>query len=495
MRRFSRPRVTPIGVLALIALLATVVGSRPAATLAGTPNPDMNVTVSVFTCCGSLQGFNDSNPNDIFSIHNVFAPLWSKKFPGLKFQETTVNDPNQLETKLNLAVQSGNPPDMVFIQRGFLGYTVLRHLAQPLDKYFSAYHVSSNYLLPAMVKWANFGGHWWAMPAVSGPLAGQAVYLPRYMNALGYNNSNLRTWDDYYQMSRKAVQFDKDGNLTRIGFWPGLNAQLGYFWHSLGTLFCPSGHGIYSSADQPTATDPCNVAALTYLKKLVDLYGGYAKLTKFLSGDPDIWNGSPKDYMATGKILIGPSATSYWSVTPWDTFTFGVKGGLHYAITPLPPSIHGAAAEAANFPTGEQVIVIPTGAKHPDAAFAISKFICWDNGYLLGPSTNGSPVAADQERWVNALFAGEAAARRAAHLPGNPSSTMQGFKNQAMLARQSRTHLPINPVDVYYQDQLLKASARVLYGQQSPADALAQVQRLVLAEQVRLQNQYGKWNW
>ena len=38
-------------------------------------------------------------------------------------------------------------------------------------------------------------------------------------------------------------------------------------------------------ADQPTATDPCNVAALTYLKKLSDLYGGYAKVTKFLAGD------------------------------------------------------------------------------------------------------------------------------------------------------------------------------------------------------------------
>jgi hypothetical protein len=107
----------------------------------------------------------------------------------------------------------------------------------------------------------------------------------------------------------------------------------------------------------------------------------------------------------------------------------------------------------------------------------------------------GSPVAADQERWISALYAGEGAARKAAHLAGNPSSTMEGFKNQATLARQSQTHLPINPVEIYYVDQLTKASARVLYGQQAPADALTQVQRLVLAEQTRLQNQYGKWNW
>jgi hypothetical protein len=50
-------------------------------------------------------------------------------------------------------------------------------------------------------------------------------------------------------------------------------------------------------------------------------------------------------------------------------------------------------------------------------------------------------------------------------------------------------------VDIYYQDQLQKATARVLYGQQSAADALAQVQRLVMARERQLRNQYGSWNW
>jgi hypothetical protein len=93
------------------------------------------------------------------------------------------------------------------------------------------------------------------------------------------------------------------------------------------------------------------------------------------------------------------------------------------------------------------------------------------------------------------MIAGEAANRKATGLAGNPSATLPGLKNQPMLAIQSKTHLPINPVNIYYQTQLLQASARVLYGQQSPAAALAQVQQEVLAEQSRLQSQYGKWNW
>jgi ABC-type glycerol-3-phosphate transport system substrate-binding protein len=419
-----------------------------------------------------------------------------KAFPNLHWKETVINDEATLETKLTLSVNSGNPPDMVFIQGGYMGFSVLRKLAQPLDKYFSQYGVSDSYFLPGMAKWAHFGGHWWGIPAVSGPMLGQLVYLPKYMTPLGYNNSNLKTFDDLYAMSKKAVTFDSSGNLTRIGYWPfSAGAPAGYTWETMARGMCPVGHGIYNAQNQPTATDPCNVAYMTFLKKLSDLYGGYTKLTKFLAGDPDIWNGSPKDYMASGKALISQSANSYWSVTPFDSFTYGVKGGLQYELTPLPPSVHGTLAEAANYPSTQQVIIIPPGAKHPDAAFAAGKFICWDNGSLLGPSTNGSPVAADQQHWLDALLAGEAGIRQKAGLAGNPSASLTGMKMQPQLARNSQAYLPINPVEVYYIDQLDKATARVLFGQQSASDALAQVQHLVLADEQHLKNQYGSWNW
>jgi ABC-type glycerol-3-phosphate transport system substrate-binding protein len=490
----SRHTMLTTLVVALV-LSSTVTAVRPAAVQASHSSANMNVTLSVYTCCGSLQGFNDTNPADIFSIHNIYAKLWTKLFPHLKFKETIVNDDAALETKLTLAVNAGNPPDMVFLQRGYIGFSVLRHLAQPLDKYFNQYNVSDTYFLPGMAKWAHFGGHWWAIPAVSGPLAGQLVYLPKYMNKLGYNNSNLRTFDDLYQMSTKAVRFDKSGNLTNIGYWPGISSLTFNVWQTVARGMCSVGHGLYNTANQPTATDPCNVAFLTYLKKLSDLYGGYAKLSKFLSGDPDIWNGSPKDYMATGQALISPSANAYWSITPFDGFNFGVKGGLTYQLTSLPPTLHGTMDEVGNLPSTQQEVIIPPGAQHPDAAFALTKMSSWDYGYLLGPSTNGSPVAKDQERWLRDMVTGEAAARKAAGLSGNPSATLQGLQMQPQLARASKATLPTNPVDIYYLAQLNKATVRVLYGQQTPQAALQQVQTQVLAEQQRLKSQYGSWNW
>ena len=61
------------------------------------------------------------------------------------------------------------------------------------------------------------------------------------------------------------------GNLTRIGYWPGTTALTFQGWETIARLMCPSGHGLYNAANQPTATDPCNVAFLSYLKKLSDL--------------------------------------------------------------------------------------------------------------------------------------------------------------------------------------------------------------------------------
>ena len=278
--------------LAAVALGATLLGAQPSSIRAANPAVDMNVTLSVYTCCGSLQGFASLDPTNVYSIYNIYHSLMGKAFPNLKWKETAINDQATLESKLTLAVNSGNPPDLVFIQGGYMGFSVLRKLAQPLDKYFAQYNISASSFLPSMVKWTHFGGHWWGIPAVSGPLAGQLVYLPKYMTPLGFNNSNLRTFDDLYAMSKKAVQFDASGNLTRIGYWPVGAGAAGVNWQTTARLACPVGHGIYDANNQPTATEPCNVGWLTYLKKLSDLYGGFTKLSKFLSGDPQIWNGS-----------------------------------------------------------------------------------------------------------------------------------------------------------------------------------------------------------
>ena len=122
MRRFTWHRPALTIALAVIVLSGSLLNTQPAVIHASRAGVDMNVTISVYTCCGSLQGFNDTDPTHLFSIHNIYARLWARTFPHLKWKETIINDQATLETKLTLAVNTGNPPDMVFIQGGYVAW-------------------------------------------------------------------------------------------------------------------------------------------------------------------------------------------------------------------------------------------------------------------------------------------------------------------------------------------------------------------------------------
>src|SRR5438270_8901457 len=107
MFRSIRQRVALTAALLTVVLSGTLLNTQPAVIHASRAGVDMNVTISVYTCCGSLQGFNDTDPTHLFSIHNIYARLWARMFPHLKWKETVINDQATLETKLTLAVNAG----------------------------------------------------------------------------------------------------------------------------------------------------------------------------------------------------------------------------------------------------------------------------------------------------------------------------------------------------------------------------------------------------
>ena len=67
-------------VLAVAVLGGTGLSASATTTHAARPHVDMNVTLSVYTCCGSLQGFNDTDPTHLFSIHNLYAKIWARLY-------------------------------------------------------------------------------------------------------------------------------------------------------------------------------------------------------------------------------------------------------------------------------------------------------------------------------------------------------------------------------------------------------------------------------
>src|SRR6202035_439790 len=81
---------------AILLLVCMLLNGQGMLTDARHAGADTNVTLSVYTCCGSLAGFDDTNAADLASVHSIYGGLWSKMYPTLRWRETTFDDPATL---------------------------------------------------------------------------------------------------------------------------------------------------------------------------------------------------------------------------------------------------------------------------------------------------------------------------------------------------------------------------------------------------------------
>src|SRR5579871_3076339 len=79
------------------------------------------MTLSVYTCCGSLAGFNDTNAPDLGSMRATYGPLWDQMQPPIHWQETGFTDQPTMVRRLARDVAAGTPPDLVFVQGDYAG--------------------------------------------------------------------------------------------------------------------------------------------------------------------------------------------------------------------------------------------------------------------------------------------------------------------------------------------------------------------------------------
>src|SRR5579875_1941603 len=154
MKRSSRRVALAFGLAVLVALAAL-----PGRTAASTPRhaaaDDAN-TLTILTCCGMWEGFNNPNYHaaGVIPYARFYSKLWKQRFPHLKIKEIDVQSYDELVSKTILGVNAGNPPDLIGTQ-GQLGLLVARHAVMNLDPFYARSHVDASKFLPALVDWAR----------------------------------------------------------------------------------------------------------------------------------------------------------------------------------------------------------------------------------------------------------------------------------------------------------------------------------------------------
>lgn len=472
MRRSLRVMSLLLGV----SLLAALVGA-PSPSNAAPARDDAN-TLTIWDNAAMWQGFTAAslhNTSSIAAYYRYYGTLWKKRFPNLVIHEVVTKDMADLTAKLLLAVNAGNPPDLVGTD-AYLGTLVTRKAVQNLDSYYKRDNISASIFLPAMADFTRVNGHWYGIPAASDPTQGDLLYIPAYVKAAGLDPNNIpQTWDGLWQATQKVTQFDAHHKLTRIGL-PVTGTD-----SSAINQFC----GAFVTYEPKTAKFhanlPCEKAYFTFEKRLTDFYGGTAKYTAFSGADPQVWSCSSKAYLPAGKELFHFEA--YWIGTQMDT-CYPQEWAMSWAPTP-----HGTMAERKSVKVTAWQVNIPTGAKHALLAFEFAKYTLWDNGYVAGPTTNGFVLANQSDLWATNLIKVEGQIRQSHHYKGNPI-----IAASAIVAKESKIGQVSTPTDVanaYFGQQMTLAWDQIRFGRQSVDQALDQVQRLVDSKQKALHAQAG----
>jgi multiple sugar transport system substrate-binding protein len=356
-------------------------------------------------------------------------------------------------------VASGDPPEIVNVNRSETGSWAARGAIDPLDDLIQRDQFDLEQFYPVLIQQVTFSGQLYGIP--------QFVNVDLFfmnLDVLAEADINPDEVDpgNWEQLTELGEQLHRIENnvLVRTGF--DTKVQDGRLW-----LWSWANGADLISEDGTTAnfTDPAVVEALTWAKETVDRQGGEQLRAAFAQ--------SQNFFSAQNPVLIGQTATTLFE--QWLIGVMKVEPEANF-ITMLPRMRN--SEEALTDATGS-ALAIPrgiTGSKR-DAAWTFIKEMTSTEAWIAGenataadnranntpyhPSITGN-IAADQEAWNN-IYEGIG--------PGY-DQTVQLF-GEALAAARYRYS---GPVAADIQEAMTAAVNDALQGAQTPEAALTSLQ-------------------
>jgi len=279
--------------------------------------------------------------------------------------------------KLKTTVAAGTPPDFFHTQSYWQTTWGGTGVVQALDNYVKA----SKNVKPQdgwKFKWDEliFQGKTYAVPY---SIDNRIVYMHQdlYQRAGLDVNKPPKTWDEFENVIAKTSKQAAPGQISALGFDPffgsgGKQRWLVPYWQ-LG--------GEFNSADGQKITIVNDKAqqALEWCYKLIRNQGGWDAV--------QAWE---KTATADYRLFINGGVANFYATLATKAQSFQKEApDLPLPVMPYPLPKNGKPATYA----GGWAICIPTGAKNPDASFALVDFLYrpeidlkWSQAYLRVPA-------------------------------------------------------------------------------------------------------------
>lgn len=364
--------------------------------------------------------------------------------------------------KFTTRVASGNVPDVVQMDRTYIGTYASQGLIIPLDECFAAHGVDPNeQYYDFIVDEVTMDDKVWAVPQFYQPPA--IILNKRVMDAAGVTADQIDTSKPDVLLAAVAKMYkESGGNPSTVGLEPQGVDQAGLWMLGYGGK-------IMDEEGVPALDDPKNAEAIDFLKQLYDAQGGYAKFKSFKDSF-DVF-GDQNPYVAD---QVGAQVWAQWYVNVLTPYVDQVE----IEAVPFKDTEGKPFAVASN-----TSFVIPTGAKNADAACAWALNLTSHDAWMAAGEARAGKVADTPGAINTGLFTGSPAADEAIREKFVKESGNAGFDQTIAtfydVVGEGRS-FGASPAGQEIQTELKNAVTSALLGDKSSEDALADAQEAAM---------------
>ena len=343
---------------------------------------------------GSAGGSNGGTPSGALNIMGFGGEdevataridTFTKAFPGVKVTHAKGDfDAQQFLT----ALASGNPPDLVYMDRALIGTYAAKGAVQPMDDCISSQKIDMSQYRPAAVQTVTQKGKVYGIPefyVVTANLIDTSVLKSA---GLGVDAIQTKDWNALEQTAQKLAKAN-GSKIQRLGYDPKMPDAFP-LWALV------NGATLVKDDGAPNLNDPKAVEALKFATKLVTDQGGWSNLKSFRDSF-DIFG--EKNPLTVHSITAFPMENWYVNVLS------DYQGkGLQLGATPVTDR-SGAPVSTL----GGNAWAIPKGAKNPTAACAWAKTMTATDTWMAAAKAREDKVTKDKTMFTGLFTANKAA--------------------------------------------------------------------------------------
>ena len=267
---------------------------------------------------------------------------------------------SRMDRKLLASIAGGTPPDVAGLWSYHIAPYASKSAILPLDERMRESGLTKEHYKPIFWELCRWQGAHYALPTT--PATAALYWNKRLFREAGLDPDRLpKTLSELDEFAEKLTKYDDSGNLTQVGFLPGIPGAWMWAW---GYWF---GGRLLSNPETVSVDSSENIRAAEWVSSYSKKFGVGAIerfRTSLYQGSERVFS-SPLDPFLAGKVAM--QIQGVWGYNFIEKFSPGMEWGA----APFPSAVPGlkdvAMAEC-------DILVLPRGSRHPDEAWEFMEF-------------------------------------------------------------------------------------------------------------------------